>query len=452
MSQRQLPAPDWIRKLTCSLQGLVSYERDLENEMSSVRWQIESQIGISSGGSHDWRVNARRRASRYSFLNLRSQNYPSKYQEHVYRQLNTLLDVLLEHPAIEKAAEFREKEWVIGLYLGISRIRSHQMIFMLIGLVDYAIEHTPEAAARALTNLVQRGEDKDLISYSIVLFRGLHVENRFDFSEGISLVSFEEARQFMSERLVPSMLRGNGVTDDGPISAVIAEIKWGPAFIPAGHGEHEWPVWPETFRDDALLLIDLLAFTHELRVVSTGWRTAGVNRKIERLLRGIPFLDSVLRDATGRNELNLKPPTAPVVSADALAESAQLFSAMPRDNVMWRMALSRLTSSLDRTGVHAAFDKIIDVAIALEIMYEIDVARGKGGQLSRRARYLIGRDREDNRWIKKTAKALYDVRSDIVHGTIPKNTDQVYMDGLRLGRRTLAHLIRSGPPSDWERR
>ena len=453
MSQSQFAVSGWIGKLTRCLQELVSYEQDLESEMSSAQWQIKRLWGIPSGASQDNRDNIRQRVSRYSFLASSDPTHPSEYLEYVSQELRTLLEVLLEHPAIARAANFSDGQWVIGLDLAVSRVAGHQMIFMLIGLVDYALEHSPESAAHALAHLIQRGEDQDLTSYSVVLFRGLHVESRYDFADGLSLVPFEEARQYMSEGLVRSMLRGNGVTEDGPIGAVVSEVKWGAPFVPVGYGEeNNWPVWADTFRDDALLVVDLLAVTHELRVVSAGRRTSGVERQIERLVGRAPSFAFALSDGSGRYEVDLRSPITPAATADGLADCAQLYAKMPRDDVRLRLALSRLASSLSRTGIHTAFDKIIDVAIALEVMYELDAPRGKGGQLSRRARHLIGRGREDNRWIGNTAKSLYDLRSDIAHGTLPGDTEQAYLDGLRLGRRTLAHLIRSGRPSHWDRR
>ena len=452
MSHLEFVGSDWIGKLTRCLQELVSYERDLESEILFVRRQTEMLLGIPSGASHDSRDNARQRVSSYALLSPRHQDNHSDYREYVSQKLRTLLEVLLEHPAIAIASDCSNGEWVIGLDLAVSRVDGHQMIFMLRSLADYAHENTPESAARALAHLIQRGEDQDLTSYSIVLFRGLHVENRYEFPDGLSIVSFEEARQYMPDGLVPSMLRGNGVTDDGPIGAVVSEVKWGPAFVPVGHSmEYDWPVSSETFRDDALLLVDLLALTHELRVVSAGWQTSGVEHWIERLVGRAPSFDFANRYVSGSYEVSLKSPSTPAVSADGVADSAQFYSKMPKDDVRLRLALSRLASSLSRTGIHAAFDKVIDVAIALEVMYEIDASRGKGDQLSRRARHLIGRDREDNNWIKKTARELYDLRSDIAHGTLPEYNEQAYLDGLRLGRRTLAHLIRSGRPSNWDK-
>ena len=453
MSLGQFVRSEWIGKLTGCLQELVSYERRLESVMSFARHRTERLLGIPSDASHNSRDSARQRVSRYTFLGPRHEDNSSDYSKYVSQKLRTLLEVLLEHPRIAEASDYSNGEWIVGLDLGVSRVNRFQMTFMLQSLVDYALEHSPESAANDLAELIQRGDDKDLSIYDVVLFRGLHVDSRYDFPSGLSIVSFEEARQYMSEDLAYSLLRGNGVTDDGPIGALIYEVKWGPALVPVQYNmEHNWPASSETFRDDALLLVDLLALTHEVGVVSTGWQTSGVKHQIERLVGRAPSFDFAYRYVSGGYEVNLKSPTTPAVFAEGLADCAQLYSKMPSDDVRLRLALSRLASSLSRTGIHAAFDKIIDVAIALEVMYELDASRGKGDQLSRRARHLIGRDREDNRWIRKVAKGLYDLRSDIAHGTLPGDTEQAYLDGLRLGRRTLAHLIHSGPPADWDRR
>ena len=444
---------EWIGKLTGCLQEFVSYERHLESELMFAQRRIEMRLGIPSGASHDSEDSIRQRVSRYTFLGPRRQDHHSGYGEYISQKLRGLLEVMLEHPRIARASDYSNGEWVFGIDLGVSRVNGFQMTFMLRSLVDYALEHSPESTANDLAELIQKGDEKDLSIFSAVLFRGLHVESRYDFPGGPSIVSLEEARQYMPDRLLPSRLRENGGTDDRPISAVVSEVKWGPVFVPIAQDmEHGWPASSETFRDDALLLVDLLALTHELRVVSAGWRTSGVERRIERLVGRAPSFDFAYRHVSGRSDVSLQSPTTPVVSAERVADCAQLYSKIPKDDVRLRLALSRLASSLSRTGIHAAFDKVIDVAIALEVLYEIDAPRGKGDQLSRRARHLIGRDREDNNWIKKTAKELYDLRSDIAHGALPEYSEQTYLDGLRLGRRTLAHVVQSGRPANWDRR
>ena len=80
-------------------------------------------------------------------------------------------------------------------------------------------------------------------------------------------------------------------------------------------------------------------------------------------------------------------------------------------------------------------------------MYQLDASRGKGGQLSRQARSLIGKDREDLNWIRRTAESIYAARNDIIHdGTLPADADEIHEDAFELARRTLLHVVGSGIP------
>ncbi len=453
MSQEQFILSDWVDRLSDCLQDLVSYERSLESELLLLRQQGEIVLGLPGRFRYDSKNSILERVSGYSLFALRESGSISEYRQTVSQKLGTLLKVLLEHPTIGDAADTSDDEWVLGLDLAVSRNSEHQMVFMLRGLIEHALEHTPQTTANALAEVMLKGENHDLSSYSILLFRGLHVERRQDFQGGLSIISFEEARQFLSDSMAQSLV-GEG-TDVGrePLGAVVSEVKWGPAIVPAGYDmDWEWPDRSNTFRDDALLLIDLLAVTHVLPVVSTGRHTSVVERQVEHLVgRGPSFPSWMLRDVPGVNTLNSAPPTTPTVSKDRLPDCAQLLSDMPKGDVILRLALTRLASSLSRKGIHAAFDRIIDVAIALEVMYQLDAPRGKGDQLSRRARHLVGQDREDRNWIKRTAKTIFKVRNDIAHGRLPEDTSQAHLDALELARRTLAHLVRWGRPSDWEK-
>ena len=263
-------------------------------------------------------------------------------------------------------------------------------------------------------------------------------------------MSFQEAQPYLSDDLVRFMVGRGTDADREPIGALVSEVKWGPAIIAAGcYMEAAWPDRPEIFRDDALLLVNLLAVTHGLPVVSTGTQTQVVNRQIAHLVGLAPPSSPMFRDIPGFNTSNVVPHTTPAVSEDKLSECVQLFSEMPKGDVILRMALSRLASALSRTGMHAALDKIIDVAIALEIMYQLDGSRGIGSQLFRRARDLVGQGREDKNWVRRTAESIYRIRGDIVHGRLPADTAQAYLDGLDLAHRTLVHPVRWGRPSEW---
>lgn len=440
MSQEQFRLTEWINRLSQCLQELVEYERWLEREFSFFRRQAEGAYGLPNF-AEDRKDRVRDRISGYRGFLLDTPHLDSEYQRNVYRRLSRLQDAVLEHPALKNAV-YRETRGLLalGLNLGISRNPGHQLLFMLKGLADHAVEHTPQATAEALANIIQRGENEDLSSYYILLFRGLHVEEKHDFPNDLSIIPFEEVRRYMPDDTIRSMLAGGDrEINREPISAVVFERNWGPLFFPAGYDMEGigWPERPRSFRDDALLLVNALAVSNGVAVVGTRTQTTVVERQIEHLVGHGLRSSQLVGDILGVNTMKIDPITTPSISNEKVLESKQMFLCC-KDNVQMRLPLSRLASSLSRTGAHEAFDKILDVAIALEVMYQLDASRGKGSQLSKRARQFVGSDREDLRWIDRTAESIYVARNCIVHdGTLPQDAAQIYEDSFQLGRRTL---------------
>ena len=115
--------------------------------------------------------------------------------------------------------------------------------------------------------------------------------------------------------------------------------------------------------------------------------------------------------------------------------------------------MARLAEALARGGRFAAEDKILDIAIALERLYELD-----GGELSHkmrtRASWFLGRDAEDRVRIMKSVAEFYSVRSKFVHsGTrklSPERYRKAFDTGFDIAARTLFKLFKEGPPSNWE--
>ena len=451
MSQEKLRQTDWANGLSQCLQDLVDYERWLERELSRLRRRAENALGVHDSRD-DWDDRIRERISGYWRSLEGTPRADSEYQRRVSERLNRLLEVLLDHPTLKNAVYRAEGgQLSLVLNLGVSWVSGHPLHVMLMGLIDHAVEHGSQATADALSQVIQRGEDEDLNSYQILLFRGLHVEQRHDFPNGLSIVSFEEVRRYLADDSVREMLEaGDTEINREPIGAVVFERKWGPVFVPAGYDMDgvDWPERSRTFRHDALLLLDALAVSHGVPVVGTRTQTTVVERQIEHLMGRDPLVSRILRDVVGANTMRIEPIATPGVSEEKLADCERLLLSC-RDDVQSRLALSRLASSLARTSVHEAFDKVLDVAIALEVMYRLDVSRGKGSQLSRHARNLIGGDREDLNWIRRTAESIYAARTGVIHdGTLLAGADQIYVDAFELGRRTLLHLAGSGNVSN----
>ena len=115
--------------------------------------------------------------------------------------------------------------------------------------------------------------------------------------------------------------------------------------------------------------------------------------------------------------------------------------------------VARLAEALARDGRFAAEDRILDVAIALERMYELG-----GGEISykmrTRASWFLGRDSENRVRVKKSIADFYGVRSEIVHNRKKQVSAERYREafetGFEIAARTLFKLLKDGPPGDWE--
>ena len=76
--------------------------------------------------------------------------------------------------------------------------------------------------------------------------------------------------------------------------------------------------------------------------------------------------------------------------------------------------IGRLDEALARDGRYASKDKILDVVMALERMYQLD-SREISRKMQIRAAGFLGHDAGSRLQVMETIKKLYDTRSDIVH-------------------------------------
>ena len=96
-------------------------------------------------------------------------------------------------------------------------------------------------------------------------------------------------------------------------------------------------------------------------------------------------------------------------------------------------------------------DRILDVAISLERMYELD--QGKiSVELRERAASFLATSTEGRCRVKRDVKQFYNVRSGIVHNRKPPPSAATRADaftkGFEVARRSVVKLLREGQP-DW---
>ena len=98
-------------------------------------------------------------------------------------------------------------------------------------------------------------------------------------------------------------------------------------------------------------------------------------------------------------------------------------------------------------------DKVVDVVIALEGMYELPKWK-KLQKLENRVSGFLGTDADDRRRIRESVRNLYEARSDVVHngsGEVSAfRNGSAFVTGFDLARRSLFKLLREGVPDNWD--
>ena len=135
---------------------------------------------------------------------------------------------------------------------------------------------------------------------------------------------------------------------------------------------------------------------------------------------------------------------------DAFLDLARGWYTYPDKPDAVQLALRRLAASFSRPGGRfGQEDRILDVAIALEVLY----GGTTGHKLSQRAAGLLGATAGEQKRAYDQARGFYDARSRIVHWERPLPSPDVLNKELEAGRNlaclTFASLLSRGAPLKW---
>ena len=121
------------------------------------------------------------------------------------------------------------------------------------------------------------------------------------------------------------------------------------------------------------------------------------------------------------------------------------------DRESMSLAITRLSTSLSRSGTLAEHDRVLDISIALEILYKLDNGEITY-KLSTRAGWYLGKEANERLQIRKTISDFYGLRSAIVHGAQDKRSNresETHNQALDIARKTLLmHLARGSMPGN----
>ena len=391
-------------------------------------------------------------------------------EEAQYAPLRKLLDpvrhALLSHPTLERVAVtarlIGDNDFWMGIVNSGSSISAGDLIA---GLMARAAELSGDrfrTAARELNAFLSPVGDEEAASVlgnldegcDAMLFCGLAVTERIDVREDMAILPYSDVLRFVDEKYVRDFAPGGaGFHGWRSVGAVVRPFRWRPGFRRRGGGMNEPMPLPEPFFPDAAAFLDLLAVSHAAPVVPLAALSGRIDQAAGRLLGREGQSPGIYQSWPAQGVDGFA--ECPALSLEALEDAREVFE--NRENARYRRLthiVSRLAQALARDGRFAIHDKVLDVSIALEGMYDLP-RRGVTNALEERVAGFLGIDAESRGRIGKNARAFYDARSAIVHNrsteATPFTNGAAFVTGFELARRSLFKMLREGVPDDWDR-
>ena len=398
---------------------------------------------------------------RYRALAARAKRDPdaaSQFnQSHLWidTDLTEATNIFREHPLMRPGLVRSGKDEAVAGWM-LNRGHGGTLKWLVKCLAKLSVKEGGEEAARRWHRYLTAGADYSIPAWEITVFHGLVVRERFDLGADVYLAPYEHAMNkfdlpeepepFPKESypdaavLVRSLMYGPGVAPpDDPVGLPHARITFS---FPT-----DYSVDLEGWFDDSKLIVDLLSIAARVPLLS---RTRYV-----RLAKWIAEMDPNFAFGTqtsGGYLSDLWPKGRDISKddVDAFVELSRSSYTYPGEPGAMNLAIRRLAASFSRSGGRFGLeDRILDVAIALEVLYG-----GKTGRkLAPRAAGLLGAGTAEQKQIYEGAKRFYTVRSSIVHWKKPTLKHDVLEAELKAGSdlacRTLASLVKRNDPVRW---
>ena len=383
--------------------------------------------------------------------------------------------ILREHPLLRLGLIGSGKREGIGFIMA-KRDWFHVELKSLVShLAKRAMKDSGERAAQLLHRYLTAGAEANLPAYEITLVHGLKLDRRFDLGRDAYLAPYADAKATYGLPDEPEKWLDGAGRNPRPLNtvALVRSLRWGPGVAPPPDdgdfanksrcastpkvkyrfpGDYEIDL-TDRLPDDNKVLVDLLAIATRSPLAS--------HTSFVRVAKWIEELDPNFACSFRNSSAYLSdavPKEHPFSRQDAgaFATLASHWCAYRGRRDIIDLAIRRLAASFARVGgPFSAEDRILDVSIALEIMYG-PIKHKLTHQLATRAERLLGQGADQRGWISDRVKSFYGVRSAIVHGQKKikggqRAIDKALEDGRDLACLTLAELLSRGPVRDWDK-
>ena len=453
---------DWVDHLAQALAEIAEVQQDYQNELNERRRQRE-RVGRES--PERFPVWDPSRDLHY-FYDLAC-NEEGTYFEQRYHRLRPALHeaerILGEHPALtgilnpdNRREEFRVR--ILNLGQRTSRL---SLVAGLMCRAKQVREDGFRVASCELNTLLDLSLDDEAgpvagnlnMGYHVSVFYGLQFSEQVEIEDGMIIVPLEQTEAFLNRNVLrdvsPSIVRNNKWKSVG---AIVKRFPWKPMLLSLDDKTEPDLDWGRSFFDDTEAFIELLSVSHGVPVVNLMSIPLCTDRTASLLLGEPHYHSSMGSKSWVRSFGGLT--KSHQLGRDALNQTKKAFDKRKSDLYQKSSpVVSRLAEALARKGRFAADDKILDVAIALERMYEPDSPEVNFKLKSRVACFLEA-DTEGRKRVFKEIGKFYDARSAIVHRRKKKkqtnSKKDVFNTGFELARRSLVKLLDEGTPENWD--
>ncbi len=378
--------------------------------------------------------------------------------------------ILREHPLLRPGLIGWGQREGIGFMLA-ERDWFHVELKSLIShLAKRSLKDSGGQAAQLLHRYLTAGAEANLPACEITLLHGLTLDRRFDLGRDAYLAPYAEVKATYGLPGQPDSASPQPSPER--TTALVRSLRWGPGVAPppdsggfahkSGRacvpkvkyrfpGDYEIDL-ADRLPDDNKVLVDLLSITTRTPLISYA-SLVRVARWIEEIDPN--FACNFRLAAAYLPEATPKEHPFSQQDAAAFAALASRWCTYRGQRDVMNLAIRRLAASFARGGSpFSAEDCILDVSIALEIMYG-PTKHKLGHQLAARAERLLGQGADKRGWIANRVKSFYRVRSAIVHGQKKikggrETIDKALADGRDLACRSLAEFLSRGPIRNWE--
>ena len=254
------------------------------------------------------------------------------------------------------------------------------------------------------------------VGYHVVLFHGLDVREDILIADNMTILPYEQCSAYVDESVLqdiaPEIIQYNRRK---AVAAIVKPFRWKPLFRARGEDAERKPEldWGGSFFEEAQGFVELLAMSHAAPVVCLATISYCIHRTASCLL-GRPHGHGGY--GWGRSARSLDRFARSIeVSAEAVDKAREAF--LDRNPDRYRdcaPVIAQLAEALARSGRFRLDDRILDVAMALERIFELG-QNEISFKLKTRAACFLETGKEGRLRVFRDVGKLYGVRSAIIH-------------------------------------